>query len=207
MSGKRILMLIGDYSGDYDIFVFQQAMEAVGHTIDIICPDTHYGDLVATSVQDHARGIAAGAEHKGHAVEVTRDFATAESDSYDAVYIPGGRGPEHIRTRTRIRELVREFYLDDKPILALGRGPQVLVAVPDVIDGKRVAAYYTVEPEIRLTKAMLVKIGPRAALRDGNLVTAEDWTALAVFLRESMTVLGTEIVHHPIDDAPDMAAE
>ena len=29
-------------------------------------------------------------------------------------------------------------------------------------------------------------------------VTAEGWTALAAFMREIMTVLGTEIVHHPV---------
>ena len=43
MDGKRILMLIGEYSEEYEIFVFQQAMEAVGHVVDIICPDTIAG--------------------------------------------------------------------------------------------------------------------------------------------------------------------
>jgi protease I len=43
-----------------------------------------------------------------------------------------------------------------------------------------------------------VPIGPKAALRDGKLVTAEGWTALAAFCREFMNLLGTEIIHHPI---------
>ncbi|MBM3483425.1 MAG: protease, partial [Alphaproteobacteria bacterium] len=30
MRGKKILMLVGEFSEEYEIFVFQQAMEAVG---------------------------------------------------------------------------------------------------------------------------------------------------------------------------------
>jgi protease I len=51
---------------------------------------------------------------------------------------------------------------------------------------------------VALTDATYVKIGPEAALRDGNMVTAEGWTALAAFMREFMAVLGTEVIHHPI---------
>ena len=34
MTGKKILMLIGEYSEEYEIFVFEQGMEAVGHSVD-----------------------------------------------------------------------------------------------------------------------------------------------------------------------------
>ena len=74
----------------------------------------------------------------------------------------------------------------------------MLVAVPEVIAGKRVAGLFTVEPEVALTDATYVKIGPKAALREGLLVTAEGWTALAEFMREFMTLLGTEVIHHPV---------
>ena len=56
----------------------------------------------------------------------------------------------------------------------------------------------TVAPEVALTDATYVPIGPKAALRDGKLVTAEGWTALAAFMREFMNLLGTEIIHHPV---------
>ncbi len=198
MSGKRILMLVGEYSEEYEIFVFQQTFEALGHTVDIICPETKKGDRVTTSVRDFGPGVITWTEHKGHAIEMSVDFDTADTADYDAVYIAGGRGPEYIRTYSRIREIVREFHRDGKPIAAICHGLQVLVAVPEVIAGKRVSGLFTVEPEVALTDATYVKIGPKAALRDGNLVTAEGWTALAAFMREFMTVLGTEVVHHPI---------
>ncbi len=206
MPGKSILMLIGEYSEEYEIYVFQQALEAVGHTVDIICPETRKGDRVTTSVHDFGPGVLTWTEHKGHAIEVTQDFDTTKTDGYDAVYIAGGRGPEYIRTYPRVREIVREFHAAGKPIASICHGLQVLVAVPEVIAGKRVAGLFTVEPEAALTEATYVKIGPKAALRDGNLVTAEGWTALAAFIREFLAVLGTEIVHHPVGALTEMKA-
>ena len=207
MTGKRILMLIGEYSEEYEIFVVQQAMEAVGHHVDIICPETKKGDRVITSLHDFGPGVKTWTEHLGHAINVTRDFDGTDTADYDAVYIAGGRGPEYIRTYPRVREIVREFHRDDKVIASICHGLQVLIAVPEVIEGKRVSGLFTVEPEVALTGATYVKIGGKDALRDGRLVTAEGWTALAAFIREFLAVLGTEIVHHDVGALTDMAAE
>jgi protease I len=43
MMSKRVLMLVGEFSEEYEIFVFQQALEAVGHQVDIVCPATAQG--------------------------------------------------------------------------------------------------------------------------------------------------------------------
>ena len=198
MSGKKVLMLIGEYSEEYEIYVVEQALEALGHEVDIICPETKAGQMVRTSVHDFGPGVMTWTEHLGHNIEVNVDFDAVDTADYDAVYVAGGRGPEYIRTYPRIREIVREFHRDNKPIAAICHGLQVLVAVPEVIAGKRVAGLFTVEPEVALTDATYVKIGGKDALRDGNLVTAEGWTALAAFIREFIALLGTEVIHHPI---------
>jgi len=205
MSAKKILMLVGEFSEEYEIFVFQQAFEAVGHTVDIVCPDTKAGFFLTTSVHDFGPDLMTWSEHRGHNVEITKDFDAVDTADYDAVYLAGGRGPEYIRTYERVREILREFHRDEKPIASICHGLQVLVAVPEVIAGKKVAGLFTTEPEVALTDATYVPIGPKAALRDGLLVTAEGWTALAAFMREFMTVLGTEIIHHPVG-ALDQAA-
>jgi protease I len=188
--------------------VFQQALEAVGHKVDIVCPDTAKGHRLKTSVHDFGmEGVLTYTEHRGHDIAITRSFDAVDTADYDAVYIAGGRGPEYIRTFPRVQEIVREFHRDGKPIASICHGVQVLVAVPEVIEGKRVAGLFTCEPEVALTGATFVKIGPTEALRDGNLVTAEGWTALAAFMREVLHVLGTEIVHHPVGALERAAAE
>jgi len=190
-------MLVGEYSEEYEIFVFEQAMMAVGHEVHIVCPDTEQGYKLRSSVHDFGP-VMTWTETPGHDIEISATFADVDTDDYDAVYIAGGRGPEYIRTYPRVREIVREFHRADKPIFCICHGLQVLVAVPEVIAGKRVAGLFTVAPEVELTEATYVKIGPKAALRDGKLVTAEGWTALAAFLRECLDVLGTRIVHEQV---------
>lgn len=194
MQGKRILMLVGEYSEEYEIFVFEQGMQAVGHQVDIICPETKKGYKLRSSVHDFGP-VMTWTETPGHDIEISATFSEVNTNDYDAVYIAGGRGPEYIRTYPRVREIVREFHQADKPIFCICHGLQVLIAVPEVIAGKRVSGLFTVAPEVALTDATYVKMGPKNALRDGNMVTAEGWTALASFMAECLAVLGTRIIH------------
>lgn len=208
MPGKRILTLIGEYSEEYEIFVVQQALEAVGHTVDIVCPEASKGERITTAIHDFGPHVHTWTETPGHGIYTTQSFDSLTTFGYDAVYVAGGRGPEYIRTYPRVLEILREFHRDGKIIASICHGLQVLIAVPEVIEGKRVSGLFTVAPEVALTGATYVPIGPKEALRDGNLVTAESWTALAAFIREFMTMLGTEIVHHEVGALTrDLAAE
>ena len=44
--------LVGEFSEEYEIFVFEQAMHAVGHTVHVVCPDKKAGDVLKTSLHD-----------------------------------------------------------------------------------------------------------------------------------------------------------
>ena len=35
---KKLLMLVGDYVEDYEVMVPFQALKAVGHDVDAVCP-------------------------------------------------------------------------------------------------------------------------------------------------------------------------
>ncbi len=39
MSGKKILMLVGDFVEDYEVMVPFQMLLMVGHQVDAVCPD------------------------------------------------------------------------------------------------------------------------------------------------------------------------
>lgn len=97
MPGKKILMLVGEFSEEYEIFVFQQAMEAVGHTVHVVCPDKKKGDVIKTNLHDF-EGDQTYTEKLGHFFQLNKTFKEAREKDYDAVYVAGGRGPEYIRT-------------------------------------------------------------------------------------------------------------
>jgi protease I len=191
---KKILMLVGDFTEEYEIFVFQQAMEAVGHTVHVVCPDKKAGDIIRTSLHDF-EGDQTYTEKLGHNFTINESFDGVKPEAYDAVYCAGGRGPEYIRTDPRVQAIVRHFHEADKPIFTICHGVQILVAVDGVVRGKRVGALAACEPEVRLAGGTYVDLSPTEALVDGTMVSAKGWTALAAFMRECLKVLGTEIRH------------
>ncbi|MBB3948808.1 DJ-1/PfpI family protein [Aureimonas jatrophae] len=194
MPGKKILMLVGEFSEEYEIFVFEQAMHAVGHTVHVVCPDKNAGDIIKTSLHDFER-LQTYTEKPGHDYVLNKTFSEVRPENYDAVYSAGGRGPEYIRIDKRVQAIVRHFHEAGKPIFTICHGVQVLIAVDGVVRGKRVSALKYCEPEVTLAGGEFVDLGPTEAIVDGNMVSASGWTALAAFMRECLKVLGTEIRH------------
>ena len=78
MSGKKILMLVGEFSEEYEIFVFEQAMHAVGHTVHVVCPDKKAGEILKTSLHDF-EGHQTYTEKLGHDYILNKTFAEVEA--------------------------------------------------------------------------------------------------------------------------------
>ncbi len=58
--GKKILMLVGDFVEDYEVMVPFQALLAVGHQVDAVCPDKAAGDSVRTAIHDFESSTSRG---------------------------------------------------------------------------------------------------------------------------------------------------
>ncbi len=191
MSGKRILMLVGDYVEDYEVMVPFQALQMVGHTVHAVCPDKAAGDVVRTSVHDF-EGDQTYSEKRGHNFALNADFNGLRAEDYDALVIPGGRAPEYIRLNETVLATVRHFFEANKPIAAICHGPQVLAAA-GVLSGRRCTAYPAVGPDIRIAGGEYVEIPVDDALVDGNLVSAPAWPAHPKWLAAFLKVLGTTV--------------
>ena len=192
MPGKKILMLVGEFSEEYEIFVFEQSMHAVGHTVHVVCPDKKAGEVLKTSLHDF-EGHQTYTEKLGHDYILNKTFAEVRPEEYDAVYCAGGRGPEYIRIDKRVQAIVRHFHETGKPIFTICHGVQILIAVDGVVRGREVAALQYCEPEVTLAGGTYIDVSPTGAHVDGNLVSAKGWPGLAAFMRECLKVLGTEI--------------
>ncbi len=205
MPGKKILMLTGDFSEEYEIFVFEQAMHAVGHIVHVVCPDKKAGDVLKTSLHDF-EGDQSYTEKPGHNYILNKTFSAVQPAEYDALYVAGGRGPEYIRIDKRVQDIVRHFHAADKPIFTICHGVQVLIAVDGVVRGKEVAALHYCEPEVTLAGGKYIDVPADGAHVDGTLVSAKGWPGLAAFMRECRKVHGTEIRHaepQPTAQAPN----
>src|SRR4051794_41760275 len=116
MSGKKILMLVGEFSEEYEIFVFEQAMHAVGHTVHVVCPDKKAGENIKTSLHDF-EGDQTYTEKPGHLYTLNKSFAEVDPSQYDAVYCAGGRGPGNIPIDPRVPRLGKHIPHAHQPRL------------------------------------------------------------------------------------------
>jgi protease I len=190
---KKILMLVGDFVEDYEVMVPFQALQAVGHRVDAVCPGKKAGQSVRTAIHDF-EGDQTYSEKPGHNFSLNATFDEIRERDYDALVVPGGRAPEYLRLNPRVLEVVRHFAQSNKPIAAICHGPQILAAA-GVIKGKRISAYPACSPEVELAGATYAAINVDAAVTDGNLVTAPAWPAHPAWIGQFLAVLGTRIEH------------
>lgn len=190
---KKILMLVGDFVEDYEVMVPFQGLQAVGHSVDAVCPGKRAGEKVRTAVHDF-EGDQTYSEKLGHNFALNATFDSVNEQEYDALVVPGGRAPEYLRLNPRVLEIVRHFARSGKPIAAICHGPQLLAAA-GVLDGRRVSAYPACAPEVELAGATFAAIGVDAAVTDGNFVTAPAWPAHPAWIAQFLAVLGTRVEH------------
>ena len=133
-------------------------------------------------------------EKRGHNFTLNASFADIDPAEYDALVIPGGRGPEYLRMNPQVVEMVRHFFVADKPVAAICHGAQLLAGAR-VLEGKTCSAYPACRAEVELAGGTYADIAIDAAVTDGKLVTAPAWPAHPAWIAQFLTVLGTHISH------------
>lgn len=191
MAARKILMLTGDFTEDYETMVPFQALLMVGHTVHAACPGKKAGESVRTAVHDF-EGDQTYSEKPGHNFTLNASFADLRASDYDALVIPGGRAPEYLRLNPEVLAMVRHFAESDKPIAAICHGAQLLAAA-GVLAGKQCSAYPACAPEVKAAGGDYADIPVDRAHVDGKLVTAPAWPAHPDWLAKFLAVLGTRI--------------
>jgi protease I len=192
MAAKKILMLVGDFVEDYEVMVPFQALLAVGHVVDAVCPGKKAGESVRTAIHDF-EGDQTYSEKRGHNFALNATFDEVKTENYDALVIPGGRAPEYLRLNPRVIAIVKHFAGSGKPIAAICHGAQVLAAA-GVLKGRKCSCYPAVGPDVQLSGGHYVDIAVDKAFREDNLVTAPAWPAHPQWIALFLEALGTKIV-------------
>ena len=193
MAGKKILMICGDYCEDYETMVPFQALLAVGHQVHAVCPDKKAGEQIKTAIHDF-EGAQTYSEKPGHHFTLNASFAEVRPQDYDAWVLPGGRGPEYLRTYPAVVALVKHFFETNKPVAAVCHGAQLLAGA-GVLKGRTCSAYPACRMEVEIAGGTYADIAIDAAITDGNLVSAPAWPAHPAWIAQFLALLGTRITH------------
>jgi protease I len=134
-------------------------------------------------------GLEGGQELKGKGGQVSTlsdtSFDDVKPEEFDALLIPGGYSPDHLRADERAVEFTKAFASAGKPIMAVCHGPQLL-STADAIGGRRLTAWQTIQDDLR---RMGENVVDEEVVVDGNLVTSRKPDDLDAFTRESVALL------------------
>src|SRR5437588_10409103 len=113
---------------DYEDSEFKQPYDAfikAGHQVAIV-------------------GLERGKELKGKKGTATTraeaGIGEVSPEQFDALFIPGGYSPDHLRADPRMVNFTKVFFSADKPVFAICHGPQLLIT-PRVVKGRKTTAW------------------------------------------------------------------
>ena len=170
--GVRVAILATDGVEQVALTTPRAALEAAGASTCLVAP----GARITTW-----NGDRWGAEF---AVDVP--LAEARADDFDALLVPGGvTAQAALHADLAAIALVRAFDLQGKPVAAISHGPSLLAAA-GIVRGRRVAAWPTLQKDLRGAGAQWVD--SQVAV-DGRLLTCRSPQDLASFMRSTITEL------------------
>lgn len=120
--------------------------------------------------------------------EVTRTdrgIDEVSPDEFDALFLPGGYSPDHLRADQRMVAFTRAFFDRERPVFAVCHGPQLLLTA-GVVKGRTMTAWKTVQTDLKAAGANVVD---KEVVIDRNLVTSRQPDDLEAFTKASLDLL------------------
>lgn len=147
-----------------------------------------YDHLKEEGYQVDVIGVEAGEELKGYKgkekVKAEKGIDQVKVGDYDALLIPGGQSPDHLRVEPRVVEFVKAFEAAGKLIAAVCHGPQLLIAA-HLVKGRTLTAWSTIQDDLK-------QIG--ATVKDEAVVIDRNW--ITSRKPEDLSQFAEAIVHH-----------
>jgi len=106
-------------------------------------------------------------------------------DDYDALFLPGGYSPDHLRAHPKMVLFTKAFFERERPVFAVCHGPQLLMTA-GVVEGRTLTAWSTVQNDLRYAGA---NVKDEEVVVDRNLITSRKPDDLPAFSREATRML------------------
>jgi protease I len=121
----------------------------------------------------------------GYPVTVDAEAETVSAGQFDAIIIPGGYAPDHMRRHPAMVDLVREAHEQGKLIAAICHAGWMLASA-NIVRGRTVTSFRSIRDDLVNAGAQWVD---REVVRDGNLVTSRTPSDLPAFMRTIIAAL------------------
>jgi protease I len=166
---KRVAILVAELYEDSELLYPYYRMLEAGYQVDLV-------------------GCEADTEHRGKkGTSMTTTVAASEVDvsELDAVIVPGGYSPDHMRRCQPMVDLVRTAGEAGATVASICHGPWMLASA-GLVSGRRVTSFSSIRDDLVNAGAEWVD---EATVTDGNLITARTPDDLPSFMRTVVAAL------------------
>ena len=160
---SKIAILVDRMFEDSELRVPLERLREAGHHVDIL--GLHAGVEV---VGKH------GKEH----VQIEKAVRDVSARDYDALVIPGGYSPDHLRADADAVRFTREMAGANKTVAAVCHAPWMLVEA-ELARGRTVTSWPSIKTDLVNAGAQWVD---REVVEDGNIITARKPADLPAFV-------------------------
>ncbi len=150
-------------------------------------------------------GVEAGKELKGkkgkEVIQADKAVKDVSAKDFDALVIPGGYSPDHLRMDVGMVGFVRDFFQADKPVAAICHAGWMLVEA-DIVEGRTLTSWPSIKTDLLNAGASWVD---REVVEDGNLITSRNPGDLPAFqealLRQVSQGIAPRLESHLVPEA------
>jgi len=167
---KKIAAIIDDMFEDVEYTEPAKAFKAAGHNVVTIGLE---------------KGKTVKGKKKNTPVTIDQAINEATIDDFDALLIPGGYSPDHLRAHDKPVEFVRDFVNSVKPVFLICHAAQLPITA-DVLKGRTLTGYKSIIQDIKNAGANFVD---KEVVVDDNLVSSRHPGDMEAFIKKSIEKL------------------
>lgn len=181
LSGMRVAILVADLYQEMELWYPLYRLREAGAETVLVGPQ-------ADQTYQSKHGYPAKAQRSG---------ADVSADDFDAVIVPGGYAPDHMRRDPALVALVREADARGKVVAAICHAGWMLVSA-GIARGRRVTCFHSIKDDV-IAAGGHYEDSP--VVRDGNLITSrqpDDLPAFCAAIIEALAASHREREREPL---------
>ena len=157
INGKRIAVLVTSGVEEVELTRPVSYFCSKGAEVTVITPNI---DELTNVIHSFNHDVS------GNSLYADALLSSVNPNDFDALYIPGGFSPDHLRLVPEAVNFVKAFA--NKLIFALCHGPQLLISA-DLVKGKTITSWPALEIDLKNAGANWVN---QEVVADGNIITS-----------------------------------
>jgi protease I len=173
LEGKSVAILVEDIYEDLELWYPFLRFKEAGAAVTVVGPE---------------RGKTYHSKH-GYPVQADKSIQEVKAEEFDALVIPGGYAPDHMRRHAAMVSLVRDAAQQNKVVAAICHAGWMLASA-EVVQGKNLTCFFSIKDDMIHAGA---NYKDAEVVVDGNLITSRQPGDLPAFCQAIISALAGEV--------------